>query len=86
MISDLLGNLRVLDEVDEVVDGVDRRVHTLETLNLLADGQRVVQEGVQVALSLRIAAATATAPAATSSGRVHVVGVSSYLSPLLILV
>lgn len=84
MISDLLGNLRVLDEVDEVVDGVDRRVHTLETLNLLADGQRVVQEGVQVALSLRIAAATA--PAATSSGRVHVVGVSSYLSPLLILV
>ena len=47
---DLLGEERVGDELDEVVDGVDAGVDRLEALDLLADGQRVGHVGGEVAL------------------------------------
>lgn len=57
VIPDLLRYDRVGYEFDEVVNGVDGRVHALETLDLLADGQRVVGERRRVALVVRRAAA-----------------------------
>lgn len=42
VIPDLLGDDRVRYELDEIVYGVYGRVHALEPLDLLADGQRVV--------------------------------------------
>ena len=47
---DLLGEKRVGDQLDEVVDGVDAGVDRLEPLDLLADGQRVGHVGGEVAL------------------------------------
>lgn len=47
---DLLGEERVGDELDEVIDGVDAGVDRLKTLDLLADGQRVGHVGGEVAL------------------------------------
>lgn len=56
MISDLLGNDRIGYELDEIVYGVNGRMYALETLDLLADGQRVVGEGRRVAVVVRRAA------------------------------
>ena len=42
MFTDLLRQERVWDELDEVVDGVDRRVDGFEPLDLLTDGKRVI--------------------------------------------
>ena len=47
---DLLGEERVGDELDEVIDGVDAGVDRLKALDLLADGQRVGHVGGEVAL------------------------------------
>lgn len=44
MVPDLLGDDRIGYELDEIVNGVYGRVYALETLDLLADGQRVVRE------------------------------------------
>lgn len=50
MISDLLGNDRIRYELDEIVYGVNGWMYTLETLDLLADGQRIVGERRRVAV------------------------------------
>lgn len=68
MIPYLLGYLVVLDQIDEVVDSINRRMDTFESLNLLAYGQGVVQERVQVT---RLGTAAARATRARSTGCIH---------------
>lgn len=49
MIPDLLAQDGIGDGFNEVVDGVDGRVDTLEALDLLSDGQGVVPVGLDLA-------------------------------------
>lgn len=44
MISNLLCDDRIGDEFNEIVYGIYGRVYTLEPLDFLADGQRIVGE------------------------------------------
>lgn len=50
MVAYLLLNLVIGDQLDQVVDCVDRRVDALEPLDLLSDRQRVVYKRMQVSL------------------------------------
>lgn len=62
VIAYLLRYLVILDEVNEVVDCINRWMHALESLNFLANGQGVVQERVQVAAAAVAAPRTTRAP------------------------
>ncbi len=48
VVPDLLAQSWIWDGLDEVVDGVDGRVDTLKSLDLLPDGQRVVPVGLDL--------------------------------------
>lgn len=48
VIAYLCRHLAVVQQVDQMVDGIDRRVDALEALNLLPNGQRVVEQGLQM--------------------------------------
>lgn len=48
VVPDLLSHQAVWYQIDQVVDRVNGRMHALEPLDLLSDGQGVVQEGLQV--------------------------------------
>jgi len=53
MVSDLLGDNRIGYEFDEIVYGVYGRMYALETLDFLANGQRVVGERRRMAVVIR---------------------------------
>lgn len=48
MVAYLRRHLAVVQQVDQMIDRVDRRVDALEALNLLADRQRVVEQRLQM--------------------------------------
>jgi hypothetical protein len=55
VLPDLLGQQRIRHELDQVVDGVDRRVDGLEPLDLVADGhrRRMLRKGTKIIESSR---------------------------------
>jgi hypothetical protein len=48
VVSYLLGHQAVRNQINQVVDGINRRVDALEALDLLSDGQGVVEERLQL--------------------------------------
>lgn len=71
VVSDLLGDDRIGYEFDEIVYGVYGRVHALETLDLLADGQRVVGERRVAVVIRRTAAVHCSVTLRTSLGAAY---------------
>jgi len=71
VVPDLLGDDRIGYEFDEIVYGVYGRVHALETLDLLADGQRVVGERRVAVVIRRTAAVHCSVTSRTSLGAAH---------------
>lgn len=73
MIAYLLRHLLIGNQLDQIVDGIYRRVDALEALNLLPDGQRIVQERLQIVRTahrrpeIAAAAAGGATTAATSA-------------------
>lgn len=48
VVAYLRRHLPIVQQVDQMVDGIDRRVDALEALNLLPNGQRVVKQRLQM--------------------------------------
>lgn len=67
VVANLLRHLLVGYQLDEVVDGVDRRMDTLEALDLLPDGQRIVVARLQMLVMGSRAVCVATAIRAARS-------------------